>query len=132
MKLSLLVGSRPGPLENVNLEDYHSAKESGENKNMLIPKHNTSRAGPASLGMDRELQGQMDIYIKNRFKKAEKGQDKFSVKADGSAFEKNTIGRRFCLFWEKKSRPHRQKHKSNIGQKVCDNYDQDTCSRRRK
>lgn len=102
VKLSLLVGSRPGPLENVNLEDYHSAKESGENKIMLVPKHKRSKAGPASLGMDKELQELMEIYVtKLRPQIAEEGEDKLFVKKNGSAFERNTIRRRFSAFWEK-------------------------------
>lgn len=57
VKLAMLVGSQPAPLENATIEDYETAKESGEN-------NKRSKAGPASLGMDKELQDLMDIYVK--------------------------------------------------------------------
>lgn len=52
VKLALLMGSRPGPLENALLEDYYGAKEKDGNRIMLIPKHKRSKAGPVALGMD--------------------------------------------------------------------------------
>lgn len=57
VKLAMLVGSQPAPLENATIEDYETAKESGE-------KNKRSKAGPASLGMDKELQDLTDIYVK--------------------------------------------------------------------
>lgn len=57
VKLAMLVGSQPAPLENATIEDYETAKESGEN-------NKRSKAGPASLGMDKELQDLTDIYVK--------------------------------------------------------------------
>ena len=102
VKLAMLVGSRPAPLENATIEDYETAKESGGNKIMLVAKHKRSKAGPASLGMDRELQQLMDIYMKKvRTQVAQEGVEKLFVKVDGCAFKRNTIGRRFRSFWEK-------------------------------
>lgn len=61
VKLVLLVGSRPGPLENALSEDYYGAKEKDGDRIMLIPQHKQSKAGPAALGMDEDLQMLMDV-----------------------------------------------------------------------
>ena len=102
VKLALLVGSRPGPLENARLEDYYGAKEKDGNKIMLIPKHKRSKAGPAALGMDKELQMLMEVYVKKiRPRIAKAGVEHLFVKTDGEQFQNNTIGKRFAAFWEK-------------------------------
>ena len=102
VKLTMLVGSRPAPLQNATIEDYETAKESGGNKIMLVAKHKRSKAGPASFGMDIELQDLMDIYMKTiRPHVALEGVDKLFDKVDSCTFERNTIGRRFRSFWEK-------------------------------
>jgi len=96
------VGLRPGPLENALLEDHYDAKEKDDNRIVLIPKHKRSKAGPAALGMDKELQMLMEVYVKKiRPMFAKTDVEHLFVKTDGEQFQNNTIGKRFAAFWEK-------------------------------
>ena len=102
VKLALLVASRPVPLENALLEDYQKAQEKDGNRVMLIPKHKRSREGPAPLGMDKELQDLMEVYVnKMRPHFVAKDVKHLFVKSDGQSFNRNTIGKRFSAFFEK-------------------------------
>ena len=102
VKLALLVASRPAPLENALLEDYQKAQEKDGNRVMLIPKHKRSREGPAPLGMDKELQDLMEVYVnKIRPHFVAKDVKHLFVKSDGQSFNRNTIGKRFSAFFEK-------------------------------
>ena len=102
VKLALLVGSRPAPLENALVEDYENAEEKDGNRVMLIPKHKRSRAGPAPLGMDKEVQELMQVYVdKIRPTYAAKDVKHLFVKNDGQHFNRNTIGKRFSAFFQK-------------------------------
>ena len=128
VKFALLVGSRPGPLENALLEDYYSAKEKDGNKIMLIPKHKRSKAGPAALGMDKELQMLMEVYVnKIRPRFAKTDVQHLFVKNDGEQFQNNTIGKRFQAFWEKTG-VRRDKRISQTSVKVCYHCNQKACS----
>jgi len=84
------------------LEDYKNAEKKDGNRVMLIPKHKRSRAGPALLGMDKELQELMQVYIsKIRPSYASRDVKHLFVKNDGQPFNRNTIGKRFSAFFQK-------------------------------
>lgn len=102
VKLTLATGTRPGALEHALIEDYETAQEEDGNKIILVPKHKRSKDGPAMLGMDREMQGLMKVYmeiIRPQF--AAKDEKRIFVKTDGHGFVKNTIGKRLQAFWVK-------------------------------
>ena len=63
LKLALLVGSRPAPPQNALLEDYFNTGEKDGNRVMSIPKHKRSRPSPAPLGMDKEVQELLQVYV---------------------------------------------------------------------
>ena len=101
VKLILTLGPRPGPLENVILEDWQNAEVCDGVKVLLVPKHKRSRTGPAPLACDADLQRLMEIYlqkIRPKFVAEERIKNIF-VKNDG--FPSGTIGGRFTAFWEK-------------------------------
>ena len=101
VKLILTLGPRPGPLENVILEDWQNAEVCDGVKVLLVPKHKRSRTGPAPLACNADLQRLMEIYlqkIRPKFVAEERIKNIF-VKNDG--FPSGTIGRQFTAFWEK-------------------------------
>ena len=102
VKFSLLTGIRPGPLNNATLEDYDTPREEEGTKVMLVPKHKRSKDGPAILGMDNELQKQMDINV-NKIRPfiAADGENNLFVKDHGMGFTEETIGRRLRECWAK-------------------------------
>ena len=63
VKMTYLTGPRPGPLENVILEDRQTAEVCNGVKVLLVPKHKRSRSGPAPLACDAALQRLMEIYL---------------------------------------------------------------------
>ena len=63
VKLTLLTGPRPGPLENVILKDWQTAEVCDGVKVLLVPKHKRSRSGPAPLACDADLQCLMEISL---------------------------------------------------------------------
>ncbi|KAJ7381226.1 hypothetical protein OS493_001342 [Desmophyllum pertusum] len=102
VKLTLATGTRPGALEHALIEDYETAQEEDGNKIILVPKHKRSKDGPAMLGMDREMQGLMKVYMEIiRPQIAAKDEKRIFVKTDGHGFVKNTIGKRLQAFWVK-------------------------------
>ena len=63
VKFAMETGTRPGPLNNATLKDYGTADIYDGKQILLVPKHKRSEDGPAMLGMDKELQEQMAVYI---------------------------------------------------------------------
>ena len=102
VKFTILTGTRPGPLNNVTLEDYTTAKVEGDKRIILVAKHKRSKDGPAILGMDKELQDLMSVYVKRiRPQFASSDEECLFIKEDGKGFTKGTIGRRLNSFWKK-------------------------------
>ena len=102
VKITMKTGTRPGPLENAIVKDFQTAKSDDKSKVILVPKHKRSKDGPAMLGLDEELQKQMQVYIeKVRPQFVQKGVDNIFIKEDGEAFNPGTIGRRLTNFFEK-------------------------------
>ncbi len=102
VRFSLATGTRPGPLNNATLADYHSARTDEDKKIILVAKHKRSKDGPAILGMDEEMQKLMRIYVtKIRPRVAVRDEEKLFVKDDGHGFPEGTIGKRLSSFWEK-------------------------------
>ena len=90
--------SRPGPLETAKVDRFYKAvyTESTKKWTVLVDEHKTTRhQGPAELVMDNHLYGYVKLYaeyIRPVFAAA--GVDELSIKDDGEAFRKGTIGRR--------------------------------------
>ena len=102
--LSLQNGSRPGPLNNAKLQNYHQAwKEEKTGKLvMLVARHKRAQQGPAMLCMDDRLQDWLATYvaiIRPQFALPE--EDVLFVKTTGEAFPEATIGKRIIAFYKK-------------------------------
>lgn len=98
VKFTPLVDTKPGPLENVILEDWATSEQSNSVRVLLVPKHKRSKTGPALLSCNAELQQLMEIYLRHIRPKflAHDEIKHILVKNDGKPFKK-----RFMSFWQK-------------------------------
>ena len=72
------------------------------NKIIPVPKHKRTKDGPAMLGMDAELQKNMEVYVyKIRPQFAISGEQKLFIKDNGEGFPEGTIGKRLSAFFTK-------------------------------
>lgn len=63
--ITIKTGTRPGALENTQLQHYKTMRRDPVNGDpvMLIPEHKQSLDGPAMLALDEELVDPLDIYV---------------------------------------------------------------------
>ena len=100
--LTLATGTRPGALNNVLVSDCETSRVSVGNRIILAPKHKRTKANPAMLGMDPEMQKEMAVFVeKIRPAFANPDEDKLFIKDDGNGFPEGTIGKRLVAFFEK-------------------------------
>ena len=59
---TIVTGTSPQALNNAHVEDYKTCHSDDGKKNILISKHNSSKDGPALLGMNQEPHHLMDIF----------------------------------------------------------------------
>ena len=57
-----VTGTSPQALNNAHVEDYETCHSDDGKKNILVSKHNSSKDGPALLGMNQEPHHLMDIF----------------------------------------------------------------------
>jgi len=59
---SIVTGTSPQALNNAHVKDYETCHSDDRKKNILVSKHNSSKDGPALLGMNQEPYHLMDIF----------------------------------------------------------------------
>ena len=65
--ITIKTGTRPGVLENTQLQHYKTMRQDPVNGDpvMLIPEHKRSADGPPMLALDEELVDLLAIYVEH-------------------------------------------------------------------
>lgn len=100
--ITIKTGTRPGALENTQLQHYKSMRRDPVNGDpvMLIPEHKRSVDGPAMLALDEELVDLLAIYMEHIHPQFPSPRDDYLfLQTSGKRFTNGTINRRLPEMW---------------------------------
>ena len=95
-------GTRPGALENTQLQHYNTMRRDPVNVDpvMLIPEHERAVDGPAMLAADKELEDLLSVYVGKILPQFPAPRDEYLfLQRDGKRFTNGTINRRIPEMW---------------------------------
>jgi len=100
--ITIKTGTRPGALENTQLQHYKTMRRDPVNGDpvMLIPEHKRSVDGPAMLALDEELVDLLAIYVEHIHPQFPSPRDDYLfLQTSGRRFTNGTINRRLPEMW---------------------------------
>ena len=62
-RIQLKNGQRPGPIEEARVRDFQRMHKEGNKYIMHVPRHKTTRLGPAPLTTSENLKSNLDMYL---------------------------------------------------------------------
>ena len=100
--ITIKTGTRPGALENAQLQHYRTMRRDPINGDavMLIPEHKRSVDGPAMLALEEELVDLLSIYVEKIHPQFPSPRDDYLfLQSSGRRFANGTINRRLSEMW---------------------------------
>lgn len=100
--ITIKTGTRPGALENTQLQHYKTMGRDPVNGDpvMHIPEHKWSVDGPATLSLDEELVDLLAIYVEHIHPQFPSPRDDYLfLQTSGKRFTNGTINKRLPEMW---------------------------------
>ena len=106
-RIQLENGQRPGPIEEARVRDFQRMRKEGNKYIMHVPRHKTSRLGPAPLTMSENLKSNLDMYLHHvRPFFAAKNEEAIFVKKNGIGITPGRGGQSVTSWWRKATGKH--------------------------
>ena len=106
-RIKLENGQRPGPIEEARVRDFQRMHKEGNKYIMHVPRHKTTRLGPAPLTMSENLKSNLDMYIHHvRPSFAAKDEEAIFVKRNGIGITPGRSGQSITSSWKKATGKH--------------------------